>query len=165
MRKLTILISLLLTISLCSSCKANTHGDTLYGFTQRMNQLSDTYELRENGYILDQKSSTLTHFYKFGENEILLQFKVNDKNNLTEMSIVFTEIPTEETEEFNFIKNCISAFIDSKETEKEVFSEKSFSKLLEVKSNETIEIKKGDTQLLLDVTEIGTVITVVKNNL
>ncbi len=165
MRKLTLLLCLLLTISIFSSCKANTHGDTLYGFTQRMNKLSDTYELSESGYILDQNNLTLSHFYKFQENKILLQFKTDDKNNLSEMNIVFTKTFAEGSDEFNFIKNCISAFIDSEETEKELFSKKSLSELLKEKNNQTIEITKGDTQLLLDVTEIGTVITVAKNNL
>ncbi len=165
MRKPILLLCLLLTISIFSSCKANTHGDTLHGFTQRINQMSDTYQLNENGYILDQNNGTLSRFYKFNENEILLQFKMNDKSILTEMNIVFTGNYGEGTDEFNFIKNCISAFIDNDETEKSLFFEKTLSELMKTKANETVEINKGDTQLLLDVTEIGTVITVVKNNL
>lgn len=165
MRKICLFLCLIVAISVCSSCKATTYGDTLHAFTRRMNKLSDTYTLSESGYILDQKSDTLTHFYKFGENEILLQFKTDDKNYLTEMNIVFNGNFTEGTEEFIFIKNCISAFIDNEETERAFFAEKSLSQLLETKSNKTVEINKGDTQLLLDVTDSGTVITVVKNNL
>lgn len=164
MRKNILLISLLLTIFVLSGCEAKTHGDTLYAFTQRMNSLSDTYELNENGYILDQKSSTLSHFYKFGEKEILLQLKTNNENILTEMDIVFLEKFVEGSDEMSFATNCISAFIDNAETEKELFSQKSLPELLKAESNETVEIKKDDIQLLLDVTEIGTVITVVKNN-
>lgn len=165
MRKIRLFLCLIVAILVCSSCKATTYGDTLHAFTRRMNKLSDTYTLSESGYILDQKSDTLTHFYKFGENEILLQFKTDDKNYLTEMNIVFNGNFTEGTEEFIFIKNCISAFIDNEETERAFFAEKSLSQLLETKSNKTVEINKGDTQLLLDVTDSGTVITVVKNNL
>ncbi len=165
MRKICLFLCLTVAILVCSSCKATTYGDTLHAFTERMNKLSDTYTLSESGYILDQKSDTLTHFYKFGENEILLQFKTDDKNYLTEMNIVFNGNFTEGTEEFIFIKNCISAFIDNEETERAFFAEKSLSQLLETKSNKTVEINKGDTQLLLDVTDSGTVITVVKNNL
>ncbi len=165
MRKICLFLCLIVAILVCSSCKATTYGDTLHAFTRRMNKLSDTYTLSESGYILDQKSDTLTHFYKFGENEILLQFKTDDKNYLTEMNIVFNGNFTEGTEEFIFIKNCISAFIDNEETERAFFAEKSLSQLLETKSNKTVEINKGDTQLLLDVTDSGTVITVVKNNL
>jgi hypothetical protein len=80
------------------------------------------------------------------------------------MNIVFWEKPVEESEEIRFISNCISAFIDNEETEKALFSQSSLSELLKAESNETVEIKKDDTQLLLDVTEIGTVITVRKNN-
>ncbi|MBE6801862.1 MAG: hypothetical protein E7530_03135 [Ruminococcaceae bacterium] len=165
MRKICLFLCLIVAILVCSSCKATTYGDTLHAFTRRMNKLSDTYTLSESGYILDQKSDTLTHFYKFGENEILLQFKTDDKNYLTEMNIVFNGNFTEGTEEFIFIKNCISAFIDNEETERAFFTEKSLSQLLETRSNKTVEINKGDTQLLLDVTDSGTVITVVKNNL
>ncbi len=165
MRKIRLFLCLIVAILVFSSCKATTYGDTLYAFTERMNKLTDTYTLSENGYILDQKNDTLTHFYKFGENEILLQFKTDDKNYLTEMNIVFNGNFIEGTEEFIFIKNCISAFIDNEETERAFFAEKSLSQLLETKSNKTVEINKGDTQLLLDVTDSGTVITVVKNNL
>lgn len=165
MRKICLFLCLIVAILVCSSCKATTYGDTLHAFTRRMNKLSDTYTLSESGYILDQKSDTLTHFYKFGENEILLQFKTDDKNYLTEMNIVFNGNFTEGTEEFIFTRNCISAFIDNEETERAFFAEKSLSQLLETKSNKTVEINKGDTQLLLDVTDSGTVITVVKNNL
>ncbi len=163
MQKTALLICLILTILFLCGCKANTQGDTLYAFIQRMNRVSDTYELNENGYILDQKNSTLSHFYKFGEKEILLQFKTDNENILTEMNIVFLEKPVEGSDEMRFVTNCISAFVDNAETEKELFSEKSLRELLKSVSNETVEIKKDDTQLLLDVTEIGTVITVVKN--
>lgn len=165
MKKIRLFLCLMVAILVCSSCKATTYGDTLHAFTERMNKLSDTYTLSENGYILDQKNDTLTHFYKFGENEILLQFKTDDKNYLTEMNIVFNGNFTAGTDEFNFIKNCITAFVDDDEIIKELFSEKSLSQLLEAKSNKTVEINKSDTQLLLDVTNSGTVITVVKNNL
>ncbi len=163
MKKIALLICPLIMLLFFCACKATTQGDTLYAFTQRMNRLSDTYELNENGYILDQKSSTLSHFYKFAEKEILLQFKINDENILTEMNIVFSEKYVEGSDEIMFATNCISAFIDNAETEKELFSQKTLSELLKSESNETVEIKKDDTQLLLDVTEIGTVITVVKN--
>lgn len=165
MRKICLFLCLMVAILVCSSCKVTTYGDTLYAFTERMNKLSDTYTLSENGYILDQKNDTLTHFYKFGENEILLQFKTDEENYLREMNIVFSGSFTEGTEEFIFIKNCITAFINNEDIERAFFSEKSLSQLLETKSNETVEINKSDTQLLLDVTDSGTVITVVKNNL
>lgn len=152
-------------VIISSSCMAHREGDTLQSFTYRMNQLSDSYKLSENGYILDLKSNTLSRFYNFSGEEILLRFKMNDKNILTEMNIVFTEQPVDNSDEFIFIKNCICAYIDDKSTEDLIFSEKSLSILLKEKSNETVEINKSDIQFLLDVTDSGTVITVVKNNL
>ena len=164
MRKHFALFFLLLILITCTSCRAQTEGNTLYAFTMRMNQLSTTYTLSENGYILDQKAGTLSRFYKFSDNEFLLQFAVDDTNSLIEMSIVYTHTLSESTTEAEFIKNCISAFINDPETESGLFKEKSLWDLLNATSLETTEIKSGDTQLLLDVTEYGTVITVVKNS-
>ena len=158
-------IILIVFVILTSSCSVQSNGDTLKGFTHRINKLYDTYEISENGYIFDQKNNTLSRFYKFSENEILLQFKTNNKNLLSEMNIVFTENLVEASDEFNFIKNCISAYIDDQETENHIFEDKSLYELLKTQSNDTIERKSGDTQFLLDVTDYGTVITVVKNNL
>lgn len=165
MKKGVFSLFLVFFVLISTSCSAQRDGDTLHGFTQRINRLSDTYELNETGYILDQKSNTLSRFYKFSQKEILLQFKMNDENILTEMNIVFLENFVEGTDEFNFIKNCISAYIDDEEAEKAIFSEKALSELLKAKGNDTVEINNGDIQFLLDVTESGTVITVVKNNL
>ncbi len=165
MKKCIFLLLSMIMVITCASCSVQSHGDTLHGFTQRMNKLSDTYELNETGYIFDQKSNTLSRFYKFNDKEILIQFKMNNENILTEMNIVFMENHVEGTHEFNFVKNCISAFIDNEETEKALFSEKTLSELLKEKNNHTVEINKSDTQLLLDVTDSGTVITVVKNSL
>lgn len=164
MKKSLFPLLLIVMVFAFASCTIQSHGDTLYGFTQRMNELSDTYELNEAGYIFDQKSHTLSRFYKFNEKEILLQFKMNTENILTEMNVVFMENYVEGTDEFNFIKNSISAFIDDEETEKALFSEKALSELLKVTDNHTVKINEGDTQLLLDVTDSGTVITVVKNS-
>ncbi len=164
MRKATTVFFLLMILCLCTACRAQTEGNTLYAFTMRMNELSHSYTLSENGYILDKNAGTLSRFYKFSENEILLQFTLDSTNNLTEMSIAYTHTLHQGTDEAEFVGNCISAFINDPQGEKELFKEKPLGDLLSTQSLETTEIKSGDTQLLLDVTEYGAVITVVKNS-
>ncbi len=164
MRKFIQLLLLLIILALFTSCRAQTEGNTLYAFTKRMNELSHTYTLSENGYILDQKANTLSRFYKFSHNEFLLQFTLDDTNNLTEMSIAYTHKLQDGTDEAEFVSNCISAYINNPTTENELFKEKSLGDLLSTQSLDTTKIKSGDTQLLLDVTEYGTVITVVQNS-
>lgn len=165
MNHLMKIIPVILIILLNCGCRAQTEGDTLHAFTERMNELSDTYTLNENGYILDQKEATLSRFYKFDENEILLQFKTDSYNKLYEMSLVFDESSLEKTDELNFIKNCLTAYIADESTKKELFSQINLEEVMKTKSNETIKSKSGDTEFLLDVTDYGIVITVVKNNL
>ena len=164
MRKAATVFFLLIILCLFTSCRAQTEGNTLYAFTMRMNELSQSYTLSENGYILDKNAGTLSRFYKFSENEILLQFTLDSTNNLTEMSIAYTHTLQQGTDEAEFVVNCISAFINDPRVEKELFKEKPLGDLLSTQSLETTEIKSGDTQLLLDVTEYGAVITVVKNS-
>jgi hypothetical protein len=56
---LSIVISFLILFS-TSGCRLQTEGNTLHGFTMRMNKISETYNLTDTGYIYDEKESTLT---------------------------------------------------------------------------------------------------------
>ncbi|MBQ8183892.1 MAG: hypothetical protein IJ025_08360 [Clostridia bacterium] len=165
MKRFMKIISIILILLLTCGCRAQTEGDTLHAFTERINNLSDTYQLDENGYILDKNERTLSRFYKFDENEILLRFRTDENNKLYEMSLVFNEICVEKTQEINFIENCLTAYIDDETTQKKLYSKTELEKALKTKSNKTQKTKSGDTEFLLDVTDYGIVITVVKNNL
>lgn len=165
MKKIRLSMMLLLIIVFFSSCQLSTKGNTLHSFTQRMNKLSESYSLTESGYIFDRNNATLTRFYKFNKNEILVQFKCDDNNNLYTLNLTFPPHCVQQKEEMKFIKNCISAYIGNADTEKELFSQIDFDAVISSPSYDTITAKSGDTDMLIDITDIGVVITVVQNNL
>ena len=109
---LSIVISFLFLFSM-SGCRLQTHGNTLRGFTQRMNEISECYDLSDTGYIYDKGNQTLTKFFSFNSNEIMIQFKKDNNNKLAVLNIVFGNINENNQEETEFIKNCIMAFIDN----------------------------------------------------
>ncbi len=163
-RVFKLLIALCFSLILCG-CSLQTTGNSLFAFNQRLNELYATETFSESGYILDQKKCTLTQFYKFNDNEIMLQFVYNGKNELKQMNI------SAGPQDFNnkscllFAKNCISAFINDTKAEESILNEIDFENAVKTPDINTKEAKSGDIELLLDVTEIGTVITVVQNNL
>lgn len=156
---------LLFMLAFFCSCSLETTGNSLFAFNQRLNELYSSETFSESGYILDQKKCTLTQFYKFNDNEIMLQFVYNEKNELKTMNIAAGPEDLNNEECFSFVKKCISAFINDPKSEDLLLNETDFENAVKIKDIHTRQAKNSDTELLLDVTEIGTVITVVQNNL
>ena len=63
----------------------------------------------------------------------------------------------------SFVTDAIFCFINNTETTETLLRETDFSNTIATPKNETIKAKNGNVELLLDVTEIGTVITVYTN--
>lgn len=157
-----IIIALVLVISLCG-CSFSEKGATIYAFTQRMNVLCEDYELTTDGYIFNEENNTYTKFFSFNENHIMLQFTCNDKNETTSLDIVFGNLQENNTQELTFIKNSIFAFIDDEAVAQELLATLSFDDILYFPHINTKNAKIGNIEAFVDVTEIGTVITVVQN--
>ncbi|MBO5065177.1 MAG: hypothetical protein J6D06_03585 [Clostridia bacterium] len=153
----------ILIILLFTGCSLSSQGNNLHGFTQRMNEHSENYNLTESGYIFDQKNNTLTRFFKFTDSEIMLQFECGEKNEFTCLHIVFDNSCIKNTQEMNFIKNCIEAYTESSEITNELLKNIDFENAINNISYETKKATSGDTELLLDTTAIGTVISVTRN--
>ena len=164
MKKIHILAALALSLlMLTTGCGISSQGNTLHGFTQRMNEYPENYNLSESGYIYDAKNNTLTRFFKFNKNEIMLQFECAENNEFTCLHIVFDNNCKNNSQEINFIKNCIEAFTESSEATDELLEKIDFDNAIKTTSYETKTAKSGDTELLLDTTTLGTVISINRN--
>ena len=155
----------LITVLMLSGCSVKNAGNTLYGFTQRMNEKSGSYSLTDSGYIYNKTDSTLTKYYVIGETSLMLQFSIDDKNELYSMNIVFDNLTEDNTAELGFIENCIECYCEDSQTSSTLLNGADFPQVLFTKRLDTIKSKVGNTEMLIDVTDIGCVITVFRNTL
>ncbi len=148
-----------------SSCAVQETGNSLHSFTERMNQISETYSLTENGYIFNDNDKTLTRFYKFNINEIMVQFTLDENDNLSRLDLIFPNECFKNQQELKFIKDCMSAYINDSAIQTDLMNQLDFDNTTSKIKYETQKAKSGDTEMLIDVTAIGTVITIIQNNL
>ena len=155
-------LSLSVLICLCG-CTITESGHSLSAFCKRMNELNDTYNLTPSGYIIDEKNKTLTKFFAFTEKELMLEFEYAEKNDLTTLHIVFDNSSKNNQEETLFVKNSIYAFTNDTALTDLLLTEIDFENAIYNIDINTKNAKIGNTEIILDVTEIGTVISVVQN--
>ena len=155
--------ALFFAIFLLGGCGLSQKGRSLSAFCERMNEIYEDYNLTPEGFIYDESKSSLTKYYSFNEKEIMLSFVCNNKNELQTLHIVFDSLTKNDTAEINFIKNSIYAFIDNTTETDNLISESDFDNAIFIKDINTKITKIGNTEMLIDVTEIGTVISVVQN--
>ncbi len=157
----SLLLCIILFITFCG-CRAKTEGNTLFAFTQRLNEATG-YEITTDGYILNKTENTFTKFFNFPDREIMLQFTEDENNILTSLNIVFDNLEEKHTEEFTFIENVIYAFADNEQEASKCLKKLNYPQTLYKPNLNTKKANAGNTDILIDVTDIGTVITVVKN--
>lgn len=157
------ILVLFITLFLLSGCSLSKKGYSLGAFCERMNELCEDYQLTPDGFIYNERKNSLTKYYSFNEKEIMLSFLYNNKNELQTLHIVFDNLTKNDTTEINFIKNSIYAFIDNTTEADNLLAEADFENAIFIKNINTKKTKIGNTEMLIDVTEIGTVISVVQN--
>lgn len=158
------ILILLTSIITLNSCVFSTTGESLEAFSQRMNEINESYNMTSEGYIIDTKTQELTKFFRFSENEIMLNFKYDKKNRLNEMNLVFEPVLLDETPEaLNFIENCIKSFVQNEELEKEILNETDFENSIKKINMKTISAEADNIKIEIDTTNLGTVITVYKD--
>lgn len=145
-----------------SGCSIKTTGNTLHGFTQRMNKINPAYSMTNSGYIYDEAESTLTKYYVINDTNIMLRFTLDSNNELCSMNIVFDNLTESNTQELEFIRNCIECYCESPDAAT-LLGNISFPDVLFKKEINTIKNKIGNVEMLIDVTDIGCVISVVQN--
>lgn len=146
-----------------SGCQIRENGHSLQAFTERVNTLSNEWEIDVNGFIFDDKDKTFTKFFKFTESEIMVQVEQNKSNELCALHIVFDNLTENNTREIDFIKNIMFSFINNDNLTTDLLSKINFDDAIFKKDINTKAIKNGNTELKVDVTEIGTVISVYQN--
>ncbi len=159
----TIVPIILIILTIFSSCNLKENGKSLSAFVTRLNNINKSYNITETGFIIDEKNKTLTKFFTFSNNNVMLQFTYSDNNELNSANIVFDNITENNPEELIFIKNVITAFINNEEIESKLLTAIEFDTCIFTIDKNTKKAKIGNVEMLIDVTEIGTVITVLQN--
>lgn len=159
--KKAMLLLLVFTIFL-TGCSISEKGEDLTGFVSKMNTLNESYDMKANGFIFEEKSNRIYKFFIVNNTELLLSFTADNKGRLESMSIT-TSILIQDEAVLTFIKNAIFSFVDNNEIYNEITEAEHFKNALNEISTETTKIKSGNAELLLDVTTLGTVITVHKD--
>ncbi len=157
------LFILLLSITTLNSCVFSTTGESLEAFSRRMNEINEIYNMTSDGYIIDTENCELTKFFRFSEQEIMLNFRYDKKHRLNEMSVVFDySISEESPEALDFVKACIKCFIQNESTENEILNVTDFEKSISKTNKKTISAEADNIKMEIDTTELGTVITIYK---
>ncbi len=126
-----------------------------------MNQLNENYNMTVVGYITDSSDNSLTKFFKFAENEIMIKFRHDSKNRLTEMHIVFDPVVLAENDEaYTFIIDCIKCFCQNESATEEIFNKVDFKKTIKTTKKETSSAVVENIKFEIDTTQLGTVISV-----
>lgn len=159
--KKAMLLLLVFTIFL-TGCSISEKGEDLTGFVSKMNTLNESYDMKAKGFIFEEKSNRIYKFFIVNDTELLLSFTADNKGRLESMSIT-TSILIQDEAVLIFIKNAIFSFVDNNEIYNEITEAEHFKNALNKTSKETTKIKSGNAELLLDVTTLGTVITVHKD--
>lgn len=159
---LSLVLSVIILICLCG-CAITENGYSLYAFCERMNKCNSEYNLTPTGYIINESDKTMTKFFRLSQKEIMLQFVYDAKNQLTSLHIVFDNSERNNTEEEKFIKNCIYSFIHNTSITDSILTEIDFENTISKSDMNTKNAKIDNIEMLIDVTDLGTVITVVQS--
>ena len=163
MKKIKLFLFVFVCVFTLSSCSIKTDGNTLHGFNMRMNEQNPEYSMTDSGYILDETMHTLTKYFIINDHNLMLCFGTDENNNLSSLNIVFDNISEGNTQELEFIKSCIECYCNDKAISDKLLSGTGFPKVLYAINMNTIKNKVGNTEILIDVTDIGCVISVVQN--
>ena len=152
-----------ISIIFLSGCSVIKVGEDLSSFIYRMNEKNESYNMTASGFLYEENDNRFYKFFVIGENEIMLSFRADKKGRLTELNITSACLLTEDELLLQFATDTIYCFINNEELAESLLSETDFYNTISAPEKETVKAKNGNVELLLDVTEIGTVITVYKD--
>ncbi|MEE1505236.1 MAG: hypothetical protein UGF89_13465 [Acutalibacteraceae bacterium] len=158
------LLILLFSITTLNSCVFTTTGESLEAFSRRMNEINESYNMTSEGYIIDTEKCGLTKFFRFSENEIMLNFKYDKKNRLNEMNLVFEPVILDEApDSLAFIQDCIKCFVQNEKAEREILNETDFENSITKINIKTISAESDNIKIEIDTTQLGTVVTIYRD--
>lgn len=159
---LFICINIMLIIFLCS-CDFSQKGESLYSFCEKVNAYNESYALTPDGYIYSESDNSFTRYFKFSDEEVMLKFFADEKNRLTELNIVFDTDIEKNGDISEFTQICTRAFCGDEKIYKTLKKNIDWDTVLATPSYETKCAENGNIELKIDVTEIGTVISIFKD--
>ncbi len=163
-KKAFMLLIVLISLATFNSCTFATTGESLEAFSRRMNELNESYNMTSDGYIIDISENSLTKFFKYRENEIMLNFRYDKKNRLNELNIVFNPCILEESPESStFIYDCIKCFCQDENTTKKILESTNFENTIKNINMKTISTEADNIKMKIDTTQLGTVVTIYKD--
>ncbi len=158
MRKISLFsLCFLLILGGCSFISQN---NDLNGFCERMNTFYSEELFSPDGYIIDTENNTYYRFFQFKENEVLLKFRYDEEYILNEMNIIFEKDAFNDKNVYQFTENCLKSFITNEENYKNILKEINLKKTLCENTLKSNEAETGNIKMSVDVTDIGSVITV-----
>ena len=135
----------------------------LHGINQRNLTYDEEYKPQYTRKYIQLTIDNYKSMQITEEQEILLSFKSDDKGRLTQLNFVADCDFYEYEKTTLFLENSLYAFINNDDLTINILSESNLFNNLSTKTKNTLKTKNGNIELLLDVTEIGTVITVYKD--
>ncbi len=153
----------LILLVFLNGCSVEKSGEDLTGFVLRANEKNEAYNLTENGFLYSEENDSFSKFFNINENELLLSFKTDEKSRLTEMNIVTENDFYSDETTLKFTTDLLYSFINNENTSAKIISESDFYNVIKEKTTDTKKTEIDNIRLLIDVTEIGCVITVYKD--
>lgn len=147
-----------------SGCTVNETGETISAFFNRLNAINEAYEFSPDNLIFDEKTNSYSRFVKFNnEDEILLNFEVDKRNNLATLNIVTGKNATENESAYSFIVDAISAFCSDEATANKIIEKTDLKNSLKATFFDTKAAECDGIKIEIDTTEPGTVISLHKD--
>lgn len=151
------------SIFLLTGCAIQKNGDDLSGFIFKMNEKNENYNLSAEGFLYSEEENNFYKFFVVDEKEILFSFNTDTNGRLIEMNIVLENDFYNYDNTLTFLTDSIFSFINNDICTNEIIESIDFYNAVKTTSKETLKTKNGNIEFLLDVTEIGTVITIYKD--
>lgn len=151
------------SIFLLTGCTIQKNGDDLSGFIFKMNEKNENYNLSAEGFLYSEEENNFYKFFVVDEKEILFSFNTDTNGRLIEMNIVLENDFYNYDNTLTFLTDSIFSFINNDICTNEIIESIDFYNAVKTTSKETLKTKNGNIEFLLDVTEIGTVITIYKD--
>lgn len=147
-----------------SGCTVNETGETISAFFNRLNAKDETYEFSPDSLIFDEKTNSYSRFVKFNnEDEILLNFEVDKRNNLATLNIVTGKNATENQIVYPFIVDVISAFCADEATANKIIEKTDLKNSLKSTFFDTKTAGCDGIRIEIDTAEPGSVISLHKD--
>lgn len=143
-----------------TGCAVKTEGDSLQAFLNRLNSYNSEYNISPNGFIAQKDKSSLTRFFVFGKDEIMLTLVYDNNNAITQLHIVMPLNVQENV--YQFACNCIKAFC-GESVSNNLIQEIDLKNALKTVKMKTYSTTSEDVTMEIDTHEVGTVLSIYKD--